>query len=70
MNADDVTLEVALRVLTAVSDRHEPASKDMEDLAELAGPIPDGTRLDQFARGVIQDALKLRSQGKDMSLSR
>jgi hypothetical protein len=54
-------MKIALRVLTAVSQKHAPDSQDVVDLEVFAGPKPPDMDLDEFTCGVIQLALKRRA---------
>jgi len=54
-------MKTALRVLTAVSDKRAADPGDIGELEAYAGPKPSGMDLDEFACGVIQDALKKRA---------
>ena len=60
-------MKIALRVLTAVSQKHAPDSQDVADLEVFAGPKPTDMDLDEFTCGVIQLALKRRA-GRRTSL--
>ena len=63
----DLTLavmEAALRVLTALSQKHSPSPIDIAHLMDFAGPQPEGMDLDDFACMVAQTALKKREDGR------
>ena len=48
----------ALKVLTAINHRQQPDPADVADMCKHAGPQPGGVNLDDFACGVIQNAIK------------
>ncbi len=54
-------LKVALRVLTAISERRTPDERDVAALKKLAPLLADGP-LDELACDVIQQALKRRAE--------
>ena len=55
-------MKVALRVLTALSEKRIPSAKDVEELGSYAGPQPAHMELDEFACEVIQTALRNRAE--------
>src|SRR5438445_2723342 len=54
-------MKVALRILTALNEKHTPDPADVEALRSLAGPQPQSTGLDELACEVIQIALARRA---------
>ena len=58
-------METALRVLTAINEKHHPDPDDVQALRTYAGPQPDSMSLDDFAREVIQKALKQWAEVRD-----
>jgi hypothetical protein len=61
-------MKIALRVLTAVSQKHAPDSQDIADLESFAGPKPPDVDLDEFTCSVIQVALKKRAVRRTSAL--
>ena len=57
-------MEAALRVLTALSQKHPPSPRDITLLVEFAGPQPEGVDFDEFACLVVQTALKRRQDAR------
>jgi hypothetical protein len=55
-------METALRVLAAINAKQDPDPGDVHALRAYAGPQPDGMSLDEFAREIIQKALKRRAE--------
>ena len=53
-------METALRVLTAINERHEPALADAEELRRLAPGLTEEP-LDEMACDVIRQALTQRA---------
>jgi hypothetical protein len=51
-------METALRVLTAINEKHHPDVDDVHALRTYAGPQPHAMSLEDFAREVIQKALR------------
>ena len=54
-------MEVALRVLQAITRRHSPEPADIAELRRLAPLLIDGP-LDEMACDVIEQALKRRAR--------
>jgi hypothetical protein len=57
-------MQIAVRVLTAVSRRRAADSKDIAELEAFAGPKPEGMDLDEFTCAVIQQALRKRATSR------
>jgi hypothetical protein len=58
-------MEAALRVLTAINEKQNPDVDDVHALRTYAGPQPDSMSLEDFARDVIQKALKQWAEVRD-----
>ena len=58
-------METALRVLTAINEKHHPDAEDVHALRTYAGPQPDSMTLEDFAREVIQKASKQWAEVRD-----
>jgi hypothetical protein len=56
------TMTVALRVLTALTEKTNPDPADIAALEAIAGPRPEGLDLDAFACNVIKQALSHREE--------
>jgi hypothetical protein len=56
-------LKVALRVLTAISEHHEPDLADVDRLRAYA-PLLSDASLDELACDVIQQALRRRNEAR------
>jgi hypothetical protein len=54
-------LQAALRVLTALTDPRQPSPLDLEMLRQYGGPQPDGIGLDEYACGIVQEAINRRA---------
>jgi hypothetical protein len=54
------TLELGLRVLSAVNEHHQPAEPDVRQLRELAPAGWHDRPIDELACEVIQQAMKRR----------
>ena len=54
-------MQTALRVLTAITEKHEPDTADIEELRRLT-PSLAAMPPDELACGVIQQALKRRAE--------
>jgi outer membrane protein TolC len=54
-------MRVALRVLQAITERHLPDAKDLEELKRLA-PLPADQPHDELACDVIKQALQRREE--------
>jgi hypothetical protein len=54
-------LKLALRVLSAISERQAPEAHDVQELRRLAPALGDGP-LDELACDVIQQALRRRAE--------
>jgi hypothetical protein len=52
------TMETALRVCYALSQKQTPEPNDVADLVVLAGPQPEGLDLHELTRMAVQTALK------------
>ena len=61
MQTGIAAMTVALRVLTAVTERREPAVKDLEELRRLA-PLLADQPIDELACDVIQQASRQRAE--------
>ena len=59
-SAQTPAMKTALRVLTAISERHEPDATDAEELRQYA-PLRADTPLDEVASTVIQQAIRVRA---------
>jgi hypothetical protein len=53
-------MRTALRVLTAISERHDPDPTDAQELRQYT-PLQADTPLDEVAFLVIQQAIKVRA---------
>jgi hypothetical protein len=64
MQAGLDAMKVALRVLTALTERRDPAAEDLADLRTYA---PDANRLapDELACEVIQRSIKARAAARE-----
>ena len=62
-------MTVALRVLTAINDRRDPDSADLEKLRELAGRGRDQTDPDALACEVIRKAVRHRERVRNKGFS-
>lgn len=58
-------MQLALRVLTALTEKRYPDSDDVTKLRELAGPGHETTDPDVLACDVIHAALKHREEVRD-----
>jgi len=56
-------MQVALRVLTAINERHNPAPEDLEELRRLLPEIDLPS--DELACKVVQDALAIRRHERE-----
>ncbi len=56
------SMKVALRVLTALTEKRAADEKDIAELRALAGPSSEGLPPDELACEVIQLALRHRAQ--------
>ena len=59
----EVVMQVALRVLMAITDRQLPAPQDIRELRRLA-PLSADTPIDELACEVIQLALNNRAEAR------
>ena len=57
-------MQLALRVLTALTDNQHPDADEVAALRELSGPKLQGMPLDELACEVIQKALKHRAAAR------
>jgi hypothetical protein len=56
-------MKIALRVLGALTEKQQPAEKDVAELRRLA-PQSDAAETDELACEVIQQALRARAQSR------
>jgi hypothetical protein len=56
-------MKVALRVLTALTEKREPAFEDVEALRQYV-PTATAESIDELACDVIQQALRKRADGR------
>jgi hypothetical protein len=61
MQNNNASMKTALRVLTAITDRMEPAPTDVAELHRLAPECPE-LSIDELATEVIHRALKIRGR--------
>jgi hypothetical protein len=54
-------LKTALRVLTAISERHEPDQSDLEELRRYL-PLLSQAPIDEVACEVIQQSMRIRAR--------
>ena len=54
-------MQVALRVVIALSEKHEPYPADVDALRRFAPLLPDTAPIDEVACEVIQQALRVRA---------
>lgn len=57
-------MKIALRVLTALADKHEPQQSDIDALSRFAGPRPPEQALDEYACDALQLVLKDRAAAR------
>jgi hypothetical protein len=53
-------MTIALRVLTALTEKREPAPADVQELEAFVGPKPSGISRDEWVCDAIQSAIKHR----------
>ncbi len=58
-------MEVALRVLGAITEGREPGANDVEELQRLS-PLHEDLGLEQLSCEVIREALKRREKRREL----
>ncbi len=51
-------MQTALRILTTLTEKRRPDSRDVSELERLLGPRPNGIDLDEWACDAIMQAMK------------
>jgi hypothetical protein len=65
VNCDEDAMRVALRVLVALSERHDPDQAEVKRLKAIAATDKRHLPTDELACEVIQQALKHRAEARE-----